>query len=324
MGDEKNSRDRGKKNDRQKPDRETEKDLKNILGQLRESNRGGEKKIETDRGGKGDFSFQPPQKEGEPESEPEGLDTILEKISEKGTDEPVEEQNALERIINVFVNPLKLFQYLRRKPEFVLPLILAILIGVGTAHLVYDIAINDQIAKYEQNDRISADQRDLIIDRLEESKTGAKRIIFSVVIPFFAVVILFFLISAVFMFIGNVLLGGRAKYTQVLSVYGYSYLIMGILGTIVKVPLILKQQTVKIDTSLAVMFSPEGMSTALYNFIGSFDIFTVWFLIVFGIGFAVIYRFSKLKALTSVFTAWLVYVVIFKVLLGSLFSGFGA
>jgi hypothetical protein len=66
------------------------------------------------------------------------------------------------------------------------------------------------------------------------------------------------------------------------------------------------------------------MSTALYNFIGSFDIFTVWFLIVFGIGFAVIYRFSKLKALASVFIAWLAYVVIFKVLLGSLFAGFGA
>jgi hypothetical protein len=279
MGDEKNSRDRGKKKDRQKPDRETEKDLKNILGQLRESNRGGEKKIQTDRGGKGDFSFQPPQKQSGTESEPEGLDTILEKISEKEAEEPVEDQNALERIINVFVNPLKLFQYLRQKPEFVLPLVLAILLGLGTAPLIYDIAI---------------------------------------------VVILFFLISAVFMFIGNVLLGGRAKYKQVLSVYGYSYLIMAILGTIVKVPLILKQQTVKIDTSLAVLFSPESMSTALYNFIGSFDIFTVWFLIVFGIGFAVIYRFSKLKALTSVFTAWLAYVVIFKVLLGSLFSGFGA
>ncbi|MEJ2050308.1 MAG: hypothetical protein P8Y60_10815, partial [Calditrichota bacterium] len=63
MGDEKDSQGKSKKKDRQKPDKETEKDLKNILGQLRESNNGGEKKIGADHGEKGDFSLQPPQKE---------------------------------------------------------------------------------------------------------------------------------------------------------------------------------------------------------------------------------------------------------------------
>ena len=324
MSDEKDEKSKGDEKGQQKPDEETKKDLEEILGQLKESDKKKEKEAEEAPDDKGDFSFQPHQPEGETESEPEGLDGILDKISETEAEEPVEDQNAIQRIINVFFNPLKLFRYLRQKPEFMLPLVLAVLIGVGTAYLVYDIAIDDQIARFEQNDRISTEQKDLIIDRMEESRTGTTRILYSVVIPFFAVIILFFLISAVFLFIGNVLLGGKAKYKQVLSVYGYSYLIMGILGTIVKLPLILKQHTVKIDTSLAVLFSPASMSTALYNFIGSFDIFTVWFLIVFGIGFAVIYRFSKLKALASVFIAWLAYVVIFKVLLGSLFSGFGA
>ncbi len=321
MSDEKDEKGMGEKKDQHKPDEETKKDLDEILGQLKESEKKAAKETEKGSDDKGDFSFQPPQSEGGAENEPEGLDGILDKISET---EPVEDQNAIQRIINVFFNPLKLFRYLRQKPEFMLPLVLAVLIGLGTAYLVYDIAIDDQIAKFEQNDRIPDEQKDLIIDRLEESRTGTTRILYSVVIPFFMVIILFLLISAVFLFIGNVLLGGKAKYKQVLSVYGYSYLIMGILGTIVKVPLILKQHTVKIDTSLAVLFSPTSMSTALYNFIGSFDIFTVWFLIVFGIGFAVIYRFSKLKALASVFIAWLAYVVIFKVLLGSLFAGFGA
>jgi hypothetical protein len=47
-------------------------------------------------------------------------------------------------------------------------------------------------------------------------------------------------------------------------------------------------------------------------------------LAVFGIGFAVIYRFTQLKGILSVFITWLLYVLIFKVAISSLFGSLGA
>ncbi|NOQ97512.1 MAG: hypothetical protein GQ561_05035 [Calditrichae bacterium] len=74
--------------------------------------------------------------------------------------------------------------------------------------------------------------------------------------------------------------------------------------------------------SPGILIDTAGMSEALSNFIGSFNIFHIWFLVVFGIGFSIIYGFSKLKGLVSVFIAWLLYVVVVKIALAGLTQGF--
>ena len=100
-------------------------------------------------------------------------------------------------------------------------------------------------------------------------------------------------------------MGGKARYKQIFSILSYSYLIIILLETIVQIPLILSKQTLKIDMSPGILIDTAGMSEALSNFIGACDIFHIWFLVVFGIGFSIIYGFSKLKGLVSVFIAWL-------------------
>ncbi|MEJ2536453.1 MAG: hypothetical protein P8048_05295, partial [Calditrichia bacterium] len=77
MSDEKDEKSMGDEKGQQKPDEETKKDLEEILGQLKESDKKKEKAAEEAPDDKGDFSFQPHQPEGETESEPEGLDGIL-------------------------------------------------------------------------------------------------------------------------------------------------------------------------------------------------------------------------------------------------------
>jgi hypothetical protein len=45
-------------------------------------------------------------------------------------------------------------------------------------------------------------------------------------------------------------------------------------------------------------------------------------LAVFAIGYAVIYRFSQVKAFMGVFVSWILYILVFNVALGSFFSRF--
>lgn len=324
MSDTKNSRDDKKKKNQGKEKDDVRKDLDDILGQLSESEK--QKRERTSK----EESSKEPEKKGEqtpkssdvpPEqSEPEDLNQILGKISEK-EEEPVEALDVGQRIVSVFTNPIRLFHYLRQKPDYLIPLILTIIISVISSALVYDIAINDQIKRIENSENIPADRKDSIIDSINSSRFGIKRIIYGYVFPGIGVLITFAIVSAIFLFIGNVILGGKAKYVQVFSAYCYSYLVVAIVGTAVKLPLWLTQNTLRVDVSPAVFLPDASMQSSLYRFVSSFDIFTLWFLIVFGVGFSVIYRFSQLKGLISVITAWLIYVVITKVLLGSFAAG---
>jgi hypothetical protein len=235
---------------------------------------------------------------------------------------PVEDLNVGQRVIGIFTGPTKVFQYLKAKPDIWTPVIIAVIISLFTSFLVYDIAINDQIVSYEKNDKLPDEQKERIIEELEASKEGPRKIIYTTVFPVLAVFLIFVLVSAIFLFIGNVLLGGKARFKQVLSAYGYSYLILALLATIVKLPLWLSKQTMKIDFSPAVFMAKSASESALNTFVSSLDLFNIWFVLVFGLGFAVIYGFSKLKGLLSVLIAWLLYIVIFKVALGNVLSGF--
>lgn len=298
------------------------KELDDILGQLHEK-KGGEEVEPTPKKKEPEDIIRPPKKKEitSDEEEAEGVDEILEKISEKEKEEPAEELNVIQRIIGIFTGPVKVFEYLRLRPDYLTPIILAIILAIFSAVLIHDIAINDQIIKFEENDRIPQEQKERILDGLEASKEGPRKLAGIIVFPILGVIIIFALISAIFLFIGNVLLGGKARFKQIFSAYGYSFLIASILGTIVKLPMMLSQQTTQIHLSPAVFLDSSAEGSALFRFMSSLDIFEIWSLIVFGIGFAVIYRFSQLKGVVSVIIAWLVYVVIFKVVLGGLLSG---
>jgi len=298
----------------EKPD--SQKELDDILGKLKESNRKDSVEKHKEQVEKEALPVQKSKS-----VEPEGLDQILQSITEKPEEKPAEELNFLQRVIGIFTNPERVFRYLRVKPDFVLPVLLAMLLTVISSFFVYDIAINDQIAKIEENDNIPDDRKELMIDQIEASKEGPRRILYMLVVPPISILVLYTLISAIFLFIGNIILGGKARFIQLLSVYSYSYLIVMLLGMIIKIPLILARQTINISLSPAVFFTPEQIGQGIFNFVQSFDVFNVWFIIVFGIGFAVIYGFSKPKGIISVIIAWLLYVLIFQVWLAMVFQG---
>ena len=317
MNDKNESKDQEKK---PQGSEDSSKELNDILGQLKESEgKTPEEKPKQDKGDEIIEKMHPKGKETEKDSE--GLEDILNSITEKEQETPVESMNVFQRFIGVFTAPGKVFDYLKAKPDFWIPLILAVVISIISGYMFFDVAINDQITRIEQNENIPADRKDAILDQIEASREGSRKIINSVVIAPIFVVVIYLIIPLIFLLIGSVFLGGKAHYKQLLSVFSYSYLIVIFLGTLVKAPLIMAKNTVNIQMSPAAFLDPEQISGALYRFIGSFDIFVIWFLIVFALGFSTIYGFSKLKGLLSVFIAWLLYVLIVNVVISGFFQG---
>jgi hypothetical protein len=322
MLDDKEPRNQNDKEEKKDSDEEVE----DILNQLSEKDDAGSKKKE-----------EPKEEEPAPKadsSETEDVEDIGSLIEEKPADEPAaaeaksvtsgqpEELSAFQRVVGIFLQPQKVFEYLREKPEILVPVLLTIIIAIVSSFFVYDIAITETISNFEQRENIPDEQREIIIDSIEQRRTGAWRYVSIFLFPVLGTLIIFALVALVYWFVGNVILGGKTSFKHVFSTFAYSYLILTIAGTIIKLPLMIKKETIKVLTSPAI-FIPQGASdTALFRFLNSFDIFTVWMLIVFGIGFATIYRFSKQKAILGVFIPWLLFVLIFNVALGSFFSQF--
>ncbi|NIS38088.1 YIP1 family protein, partial [Candidatus Saccharibacteria bacterium] len=257
----------------------------------------------------------------ESEGEPEDVDTILKKISEK-EEEPAEKLSLVQRLVGVFYQPLRVFRYLRSKPDFLAPLFISILMSVVMSWQVYDIALDDNLQRIQQSERFSQEQKNNMIDQIEAGRYGMRRYLSIFAFPTIGTVLWMLVLAFIFLFIGNVLLGGKSTFKQLFSTLSYSWLIFSVVGSLISLPLILQQQTLKIHLSLAAFMPQSAEKTPLFQLIDSFDIFTVWFIIVFGLGFATIYRFSSKKGIIAVLITWLVGVLIFKVVLGTFATRF--
>ncbi len=217
--------------------------------------------------------------------------------------------NPLLRIIAVFTNPVKLFTYLKKQPEFWLPLILTILISMVSGYFIAPIAIDQQIQKIESNPNIPDNAKMDVIDRLEASKSGNRLFISAFIPPLITVPLLFLFITLVFWALGNFVYARQVKFKQVFSIMAYANLIPLLLGTAIKLPLILSTHSMNVQTSLAVFLPVEQQGTFLYSLLSSFDVFNLWFLAVFAIGMAVLYEVKRSRAMTLVFGTWLIWIL---------------
>ncbi len=236
----------------------------------------------------------------------------------------VEEQGLLSRIMNVFVNPQKLFVYLKHKPDFWAPLVLTILISMISGYYIGPIAIDEQIQRIENNTRIPEEARMKMIDNLEASKTGTRRLIAVFVPPLISVPLFFLIIAFIFWAMGNFVFARQVRFGQMFAAVTYANLVPLLLGTVIKLPLIMATHSINVQTSLALFLSPEQQGTFLYSLLSSFDVFNLWYLAVLGIGVSVFYEVTRRRAFTLVFGLWFVWVIAKSAVSGFILKKLGA
>jgi len=99
------------------------------------------------------------------------------------------------------------------------------------------------------------------------------------------------------------ILGGKISFTRSFAVVSYSSLI-NVLGMVLIVTLTLILQRLDIQTSFALLpvLKPN---TYLYRLAAQIDFFTVWRLIIMGLGFSVVANVPKVKSYLSVIIPWI-------------------
>lgn len=220
------------------------------------------------------------------------------------------------KVMNTFFEPRKVFESLKIKPTWLVPFIIAALLGIGFFYYTYPFIMAQQVERIQENEKIPEEQKERIIEKMTERDHPP---IWQLSFAPIGTLVSFVVVAAALFFVFNVLLGGDSNYRRVLSVYSYSSLI-AIPAMIVKFPLIMMKENLNVQTSLALLLSPNTKDSFLYKVFSSFDIFTIWQVILVSMGLGVMYKYGTKKAFTAVFILWVIWILL-KSGLSSVFGG---
>ncbi len=219
----------------------------------------------------------------------------------------VAEMNFMQKIIGIFTSPAKTFASIDLKPTILVPLLLIIAVSLVFVFTAGDIIKTETLTKQEQAMQERGMDSAQIEDALAriEKFMGITTPIFAVVVP----VVVLAVIAGVFLFVGNVILGGKTTFKKVMSVATWSWLVVS-LYSLVMLPIVLAKESLQVSFSLATFMSEEARQSFLYNLLTKVDIFYIWWLAVFSIGLAVIYKMETRKTAIAVTVVYLIYAVV--------------
>ena len=233
--------------------------------------------------------------------------------------------NFLVLFINTFTDPIVSFQEIKKKNNWktsYMPLIVLMLLGAMglllLKDLYYDVQLEQSVKWIENSSQIPDDQKEDALKSIYESFENPKP--FSMLIMWltniFAGPLRVIMMTLIVLMIIKVFFGLETNYLDLLPYVSYSYLVT-VLETLIKVPLMLNKETIEVFTGLG-LFEIGDKGTFINNLFAGMDLFSVWRIILIGIGLSVYYKKSAKPFIIAIFIYWLFQISIFAAL-GSLF-----
>ncbi|HQU86627.1 MAG TPA: Yip1 family protein [Pyrinomonadaceae bacterium] len=219
-------------------------------------------------------------------------------------------------LVNVFFDPGNTFEDLRKKPRFILALLITVLFFGGyiiafqqkLGEQRYRQFITEQIEKNPQASSMPAEQKQA---QINISVTITKYIGYA--IPVFIVVFSF--IGGLFYWLGAKAMGGAATFMQSLSVYVYSSFAPTVVSMLANFIVLFLKSADEIDIATSsrgvvqaspAMFMNGKDMPVLTTLVSSLDLFAIWGLILAAIGLQKVGKISKGSAWTIVLIIFLI------------------
>lgn len=228
------------------------------------------------------------------------------------------ESSGFGRLITVLTSPGKTFRSIAERPTWVAPLLVLILAGVGVGlALQPKVDWGQLIEQRVQGQEIPEERRDFVV-------TFTKVMV--VVAPLVAQPVVLVLIALVF-WVALKLVGGELAYKTSFSVTAHSFM-PSVVGGLLGIGVILGREAIdfekveagKLIASNLAFFAPDDTPRALIPLLASVDVFSIWSIVLFSIGYRTTARISARSATATVLTLWLLWVLI-RVGLAAAFGG---
>ena len=245
---------------------------------------------------------------------------------EKITPAEKPEMSEIGTILNVFMEPGRTFEDLRKKPRFILGLVLISILASAMSFALYQKvgeagirrAVNEQLDRSPQTASMPADQRQGIVSFNLTLQKYMPIVVF-VIVPIFMFII------GLFYFLGANAFGGNGGFLHAVSVVVYSSIPPTVLMTIAGLIVLAVKSADDIDLTAAQrgglvqanpsMFIDGKAQPVLAAILSTVDVFQIWGWILAAIGLKITNKLSS-------GSAWAI-VIIFA-LIGVLFKVIGA
>lgn len=211
----------------------------------------------------------------------------------------------MNKILNLFVAPAKVFITLKEKPNWALPLIL-VLVVLAVATVVTVSLSRDTIMANQEERMRERGMTDEQIEQAMKFMAGP----FVMVSSAISVIIITSVIFLIFSLLINILIpvfGGTSGFGNVFSVVCFASLVK-VPASILRLVLVGISGSPFVSTSLSLLFknpSPNDVSFA-YRVLSGVDFFMIWEMILVSLGISITSNLQKKNAYIIVFLIWIV------------------
>jgi hypothetical protein len=226
----------------------------------------------------------------------------------------------------VFAEPRRTFEAVKastKRNYWLVPILISIIVTLIASYLV----INDEelyseiktmqtegarkrLEKAVKDGNMSQEQMNEQMEQIEKAmdKAGPIFLTFAILGPIVGAFFVLFFRGIVFW--GAVkILKGTATYMMVICVLGLISLIDAI-QTVVNTALAILTGRLQANLGLGLIFTKEAVGESMMKFLGHFDLFNFWYLIVLAIGISAVSDMKTPKSMIAVFTLWLIWIVL--------------
>jgi hypothetical protein len=223
------------------------------------------------------------------------------------------QESSFGRLVGVLVSPGKTFEAIAARPTWVVAMVVLVIVGVITGTLIsgkidYEDVIRESLE--DQGRELGEAQTQQAIDVGEKIAR-----IMTVVGPLIFQPLIYLLLAAVFMVLFNVL-GGDLTFVKSLAVIVHGMMPRLVLA-LLSIPVILGREefTARELEGGGVMasnpgaFLDEDAGAGLVALASSFDVFSIWTIVLLVVGFAAAARIPKGTAAGGVVGLWIIYIL---------------
>lgn len=231
--------------------------------------------------------------------------------------------NFFNRLQGVFFNPKDTFKAIAEKPVWLDALIVILVIVTIVLAIISPYLQKDQIQvlknKVEIQERLGEEGAEQQL-KILESKWY--RLILLVILPSVFTIAILFLQPLILLAMSR-MFSTEGNYKQVLGVYLHANLIDKVLGSVVRLILILTRKSVmQTTTTLALFFPRLEVTSTGFIVLSQVDFFQLWMFGILGYGLSYVFKIDTKKALFISYGFWFLK-TLFNVGLGLLGSQFG-
>jgi hypothetical protein len=226
------------------------------------------------------------------------------------------EDSFLSRAVGVFISPGRAFESVVRRPDFLTPLIIAIVAAIAVTETMMAKIGMERIVR--QSIELSGKASQMSAEQLQQAVHQGATIggILARVAELVGAPVYLLMVAGVGLFIVNVMFGATTNFKVNFSLVCYAYLV-GLVGMVLALVVILFGDAEQfnpqnfVPSNVGFFLNPHETSKPLYTIASSFDVFTVWFLILaaLGLSIATARKVRTLPIFLTFLGMWLIWVL---------------